>query len=320
MNSLEDRLRELGRSATSEDSQSVDAVITRGQRLRRRRMTTRVFVPSIAAAAVALVGIFVPVLGFHPVSTTEASQFLITVGNLAGAQGDMGARTAKYWYVKTQTTRGNCPSQIREIWQGHYRNGVVRQNFPDGLHSEPISPDHAGTWVTWDELWQLPTEPDELYSWVFDTSGTAGPDKDTEMWTVVWDLLRESPAPPALRQALYDVAARIPDVSITGEVTDALGRAGTRIERANPWGTDAYVIDPVNGVILESQRQHSDSTGRYLATYIMRKTVDKIPAYALPSNNPPRDNQVTVTKEELQCIADQSTTADPAPSAIPSPS
>ena len=140
------------------------------------------------------------------------------------------------------------------------------------------------------------------------------------MWTVVWDLLRESPAPPALRQALYDVAARIPDASITGEVTDALGRAGTRIERANLWGTDAYVVDPVNGVILESQRQHSDSTGRYLATYIMRKAVDKIPAYALPSNNPPRDNQVTVTKEELQCIADQSTTADPAPSSIPSPS
>ena len=320
MNSLEDRLRELGRDATSEDSQSLGAVIERGRRLRRRRLVTRVLVPSVAVAAVAIVGIFVPVLGFQPVSTTEASQFLIKVGDLAGAQGDLGARTAKYWYVKTQTTRGNCPSQIREIWQGHYRNGVVRQNFPDGLHSEPIPPDHAGTWVTWDELWQLPTEPDQLYKWVFDTAGTAGPDKDTEMWTVVWDLLRESPAPPALRQALYDVAARIPDASITGEVTDALGRAGTRIERANPWGTDAYVIDPVNGVILESQRQHSDSTGRYLATYIMRKTVDKIPAYALPSNNPPRDNQVTVTKEELQCIADQSTTADPAPSAIPSPS
>jgi hypothetical protein len=59
MNSLEDRLRELGRDATSEDSQSLGAVIERGRRLRRRRMVARIVAP-VAAAAIVAAAIVVP--------------------------------------------------------------------------------------------------------------------------------------------------------------------------------------------------------------------------------------------------------------------
>lgn len=203
----------------------------------------------------------------------------------------------------------------REIWIGHHRKGVIRQVFPDGLHNEPIGSGHAAAWVSWDELWQLPTDADALYTWVYDTAGDAGPDKFTEMWTVVWDLLRESPAPPALRQALYDVAARIPGVSITGETVDALGRSGTRIERRGPWGVDSYIIDATTGAILERQGRLDGSVISGRDTYVTREAVEAIPAYALPKNDL-ADRPVPV--EELVCSGATVATAEAvAPSAAP---
>jgi hypothetical protein len=67
-----------------------------------------------------------------------------------------------------------------------------------------------------------------------------------ELYTVVGDLLRESPAPPALREALYEVAAGIPGVKLVGNYQDALGRTGTAVER----DSETLVIDPSNGQLL----------------------------------------------------------------------
>jgi hypothetical protein len=67
-----------------------------------------------------------------------------------------------------------------------------------------------------------------------------------EEFVEVGDLLRESPAPPALREALYEVAANIPGVVVKGHYTDALGRTGIAVERNG----EALVIDPGNGQLL----------------------------------------------------------------------
>src|SRR5262249_58453862 len=85
----------------------------------------------------------------------------------------------------------------------------------------------GGTALTWDELYALPTDPGQLTATLQADIKGAGPDPQSELFTIVGDLLRESPAPPALRKALFDVAAGIPGVHLTGKDTAELGRTGT---------------------------------------------------------------------------------------------
>jgi len=51
-----------------------------------------------------------------------------------------------------------------------------------------------------------------------------GPPGDWETFAIIGDLLRETHAPPALRAALYEVAANLSGVEYIGEVKDAVGR------------------------------------------------------------------------------------------------
>jgi hypothetical protein len=62
----------------------------------------------------------------------------------------------------------------------------------------------------------------------------------------VLGLLVETPASPALREALYDVAASIPGVAVNGDYTDSLGRTGTALSL----GGETLVIDPASGQLL----------------------------------------------------------------------
>lgn len=97
----------------------------------------------------------------------------------------------------------------------------------------------------------------------------AGPDPQSELFTIVGDLLRESPAPPALRKALYDVAAGIPGVHLTGKVTDSIGRTGTGVQR----GGETLVVDPANGALLAD-----DEGGGWSATFVSQGPATSAPA------------------------------------------
>jgi hypothetical protein len=96
-----------------------------------------------------------------------------------------------------------------------------------------------------DQLYALPTDPATLGP-VLRSHIKSGPDGSGELYSLVGDLLRESPALPALREALYDVAASIPGVRLAGHYLGALGRTGTAVER----GGETLVIDPGNGQLL----------------------------------------------------------------------
>jgi len=252
MNSLEDRLHELGHRATSEGSQSVDAVIARGQRLRRRRMITRIVAP-VAAAAIVAVAIVVPVLGSTPASTSAASAFLVDVGARVGERPDADSRMASVWYVKIKHgSRGG----VLETWYSRVGEGMTLKTSATGRVT--TSPADlilvAGSSdVTWDELINLPTDPDQLYAWLYEAVGDAGPDRLTEMWAATWDLLRQSPAPTDLRRALYIVASRLPDITIEQNLTDVLGRPAVGIGHNWPGGATRYLVDPATGAVLEHQ-------------------------------------------------------------------
>ena len=202
-------------------------------------------------------------------------------GNAAAKQQGGWPGTA-YWDVVSVYQRSG-KTYHREIWVSHHGQSVLRDNgVSDGVL--PLGPGlfpAGGTSLTWDQLYALPTHPAQLTAALQADVKGAGPDAQSELFTIVGDLLRESPAPPALRKALYDVAAGIPGVHLTGKVTDGLGRAGTGVER----GGETLVIDPADGRLLAD-----DEGDGWSATFVSQDAVDSAPvasASAAPADGAP---------------------------------
>jgi hypothetical protein len=121
---------------------------------------------------------------------------------------------------------------------------------------------------TWDRLYSLPTDPKKLARELRDGINGAGNGDDRELFVIVGDLLRESPAPPALRKALYQVAAAVPGVELVGPVTDSLGRSGVAVQLEEE---GRYTFDPADGRLLE------ESSGSYRRTVIKQGPADAAP-------------------------------------------
>jgi hypothetical protein len=177
-----------------------------------------------------------------------AATVLRNAGKAAGEQQG-GWPNAAYWYV-TSVYERDSKTYHRDIWIAHHGNGVLED---DGVFGS-MTPDNlgtnfftvGGTDLTWEQLYALPTDPAKLEPVLQSDIKGAGPNPTAELYSVVGDLLRESPAPPALREALYEVAAGIPGVKLVGHYKDALGRTGTAVERDG----ETLVIDPSNGQLL----------------------------------------------------------------------
>ncbi len=275
MSLIEQRLHDLGAAAAQ--SPAIDAVIERGERLRRQRRTRRVAVTASIAAATLLVVPVMSVTGHRPLSTSAADGFLNSVADTAAAQQAVDASKAPYWYTKTAVVYGS-QHFTRESWLGHYGPGRLIQNDGSvGATSLDTAVFPAGsTSLSWDQLFALPRNPDALYDWLKQAVGQAGHDVDSEMFVAVGDLLRESPAPPTLRQALYKVAAKIPNVDLTADVKDALGRQATIVSRADPDGTGIvrYFIDARTGALLEEQDINADGSTGFQSTVVTSGPVD----------------------------------------------
>jgi len=236
----------------------------------RRKRRRRVAVTSLVAAAASLALVVGPTVSFsgRPAANAEAAQLLLRAGAAAGAQqGDW--QDAKYWRSVSSYLR-NGQEVRREIWIGHHDIGVLKDG---GVDSGVIPLDVAifptgGSGVSWDELFALPTDASALEQRLRSGINGAGPDDDSELFVIVGDLLRESPAPPALRKALWEVAARVPGIELVGAVTDHAGRAGVAVERN---GT-RYVVDPTDGRLLE------EDSGGWRATYLEQGPASTAPA------------------------------------------
>jgi hypothetical protein len=221
---------------------------------------------SVAAAAAVVAATTVSVLSGHSGGHASGSQaggggassnvginltaaiVLRNAGKAAGEQQG-GWPNAAYWSV-TSVYKSDGKIHHRDIWISHHGNSVLED---DGVFGS-MTPDNLGpnvfpvgaTNLTWDQLYALPTDPAKLEPMLRSDIKGAGPNPTAELYTVVGDLLRESPAPPALREALYAVAANIPGVKLLGHYKDALGRTGTAVERDG----ETLVIDPNNGQLL----------------------------------------------------------------------
>ena len=160
---------------------------------------------------------------------------------------------AAYWRADSIEVRDG-KTYHRDIWISHNGDAVLEdRGVAPGL--QPISPAGSGFgylgnrpgWLTWDEIYALPTDPARLASLLKrDSVGGVYASQAKNLWAIVLGLLVETPASPALREALYNVAANIPGVAADGDYTDSLGRTGTALSL----GQETLVIDPASGQLL----------------------------------------------------------------------
>jgi hypothetical protein len=231
--------------------------VERGAR-RRRRWVRGGIAAAVAAAIVAAIPL-VNVGGHHSGVDAEAATVLHHLADTAGRQPG-GWPDAAFWYTKTSYV-SDGQHVTRQIWVAHHGVSVL---VDPGVDAGVI---WLGTGVftagsvnlTWDQLYQLPTDPAQLEQALRADIQGAGPDDDSELFTIVGDLIRESPAPPALRRALFDVAAGLPGVHSLGSVTDALGRPAVGLERDG----QVYDFDATTGALLQE-----DEGGGYVSTMI----------------------------------------------------
>ncbi len=243
----------------------------------RRRRARRAALTALVATAASLALVLSPTLPWDgaPRDSAGAGPVLLRAAAAAGAQnGDW--QDAPYWHAVSHYLD---PSPVgrreatREIWIRHDGTGVL---VDPGLQigvlalTDPHGFAMGQASVTWDGLWQLPTDPGELERRLRAGVQGAGPHEDSELFTIVGDLLRESPAPPALRRALWQVAARIPGLALVGAVTDHAGRSGIAVEETSTGRR--YVLDPDDGRLLEESIPKG-----WLSTYL-----EEGPAWTAP--------------------------------------
>ena len=228
----------------------------------------------------------------------------------------------------------------REIWIGADGSGRIRETssdptFPSAkdrhnwialgkpkLLTGP-SDDHFGPGGLSDgpvDLSKLPTDPAQLAAMISSRKIEGGPPGPAEDFVQAGDLLRESDASPALRAALFKVAAGIPGVKVVGTVTDPKGRSGIGVEYVHgpgdggatpspmpsdsaspspsasggsgPQGTavDMLIFDPASsGLLAEeglmvSPAGHSTLTG--WTAYLLSGVVDSVSDVPPPSSVP----------------------------------
>ena len=134
---------------------------------------------------------------------------MLTVG--ASAAEQPAPEEAAYWRVVTEyypSTLSPEP-QHREIWIGNNRPGVLLDTGVDDGAAITLDEGHWFLAGSWSGFTNLPTDPDQLER----------------------ELLTESPAPPLVRAALWQVLAGILGITCIGPTTDSAGRPGVALAR-----------------------------------------------------------------------------------------
>jgi hypothetical protein len=111
--------------------------------------------------------------------------------------------------------------------------------------------------LTWAQFQRLPTAPDQLQAAIAKESLYLGPGVPPEAteFSLIANLLAAAPVSPALRSALYQVAARLPGLALIPHARDLIGRAATEVyvplENAAIPGGNALYFNPSTGAALD---------------------------------------------------------------------
>lgn len=259
----------------------------------RFRPAVRWFALVLVAAGLLVMPLLTPVLTttVWPGASRQdaAARVLSALAEVAAAQpAEQTAPVAGYRYTRSEgahlvTVAGpNAPSfsvlvpRTRELWIAPDGSGRLRETAGQPIFlgerdrarweaaGRPqvvftYNRDFGPGELRYEDLSDLPTDPAALAAVIRQRATLpSGPPVDVEMFVIVGDLLRETAAPPALRAALYRVAARIPGVELVGSVTDRAGRRGVAVAKTTSHfgGKQRMVLifDPATSALLAEER------------------------------------------------------------------
>jgi hypothetical protein len=103
------------------------------------------------------------------------------------------------------------------------------------------------------DLSNLPTDPSALAALLTARKIEGGPTGPAEDFVQIGDLLRETDASPALRSALYQVAAGLSGVVDLGTVVDHAGRRGIGLADVSHGSQSELIFDPTTSALLGEQ-------------------------------------------------------------------
>ncbi|MFE1960745.1 CU044_5270 family protein [Streptomyces sp. NPDC059479] len=249
-----------------------DMADTTGGRGRRRRRFT---VSAVAVAAVAAGVLVLPVAGMDgaPPASANAATFLRDVAVTAA---EKPAPHARYWKVRARYAMSTRPGQEQTTW--YSRTSITISNpgggessvCHDGLctfderRGGQTSWSAGGKLVTWDELAELPTDPQALRTRLLGGS-TEG---DRSVYNGIVQLLATAPSGPHLRAALFEILAGMDGVRLLGPMRDGEGRQGTAVEWQGPAMHHILIVDPASSTVLEHREKLGTPPGQGTTTFL----------------------------------------------------
>jgi hypothetical protein len=191
-----------------------------------------------------------------------------------GSQANPGTGwpAGAYWHTEQEVISGGKLVSTDNIWTDAAGAGVGEGtgeppyplvNPVTNCTAAPAAATNCGGQVlpaaigeksyTWAQLDALPTDPAKLWPIVkadeqlpFSSDPALPKSGQSDLFQSIWNLVTSEPVPAPLQKALYEVAAKIPGVTVDGQYTDSLGRTGTALHI----GMWTMVVDPDTGQIL----------------------------------------------------------------------
>lgn len=242
------------------------------------------------------------------VSAMSAEEVL---GRAAGAVTDLSPRDDQFVKVSSQTMYeadvvGEAEKESRYLYRTKRtiwlsadgtRDGALKIEYlePHAYPGWPIPPEaykEKGTeWMrlpacnsvrdtAYTSLKKLPADPEKMRAYLYDRPHGDNP-PDTEAWTAVGDLLRETYVPAPQRAALFKAAATIPGVTVTENTEDAAGRTGIGVGRVSGGVREEIIFDPSTyellgerGIVVDEKEAKAPTGSLVASTAQLEVTVD----------------------------------------------
>jgi hypothetical protein len=215
--------------------------------------------------------------------SADAAALLNDLAVVAAAQPASQASAAGYRYTKIESMyqmmmalRGGdiiaaLVPRIREMWIAADGSGRIRERAGDVLFQSErgraawvaagappldraINMDFGPGGLSYEDLARLPTDPVALVAVIRERAARTQVPIDDEMFVVIGDLLRQQGAPPAVRAALYKIAAGIPGVELIGDARDHAGRQGVAVAKTSTYTglrqRNVLIFDPRTSALL----------------------------------------------------------------------
>jgi len=314
MNAIEAIEEQLRRSVAALNP-STSAAPAEPRRLARRafarRMATRrpVTIATATVAAAAVLGVSLLSSGPAAGPSPAVAAVLQHLARIAARGPSLVPGAGQYLYVDSVNDYPTIQmlrhgpgciaygTQHRQVWVAADGSGLLRESSGPAtftsahdralcLRAEPKSALSAGIYNMWfadqcfqlgptNDMQSLSTNPRTLLREMQKIDG--GPRDPGEDFKRVGDFLRETDASPALRAALYRVAALIPGVKLLGTVRDHSGRRGLGVAFISHGFRNELIFNARTAALLGERGVGKAPGSSSWAVYIDSRVVGRVP-------------------------------------------